>query len=94
MTRLIDHPTLYNIAQKHSRSPIQIALAWGIQNGRSVIPKSTIEWQIRENVAADEIVLDEEDLEAIGSMDQKARFNDPSVNFGYDLYVGLDGKER
>ncbi|GME34253.1 Aldo/keto reductase [Neofusicoccum parvum] len=93
MTRLIDHPTLHKIAQKHSKSPIQIALAWGIQNGRSVIPKSTIEWQICENAAADEIVLDGEDLAAIGSMDQKARFNDPSVNFGYDLYVGLDGKE-
>ncbi|KAJ3542869.1 hypothetical protein NM208_g3872 [Fusarium decemcellulare] len=91
MTRLIEHPTLLQIAAKHSKSAVQVALAWGIQSGRCVIPKSTIEWQIRENAAAEEIVLDEEDLQAIAGMDQKARFNDPSVNFWYKLYVGLDG---
>ncbi|KAI1260615.1 Aldo/keto reductase [Xylariaceae sp. FL1019] len=93
MGRLIDHPTLLNIAEKHKRSPIQIALAWAIQDGRSVIPKSTIEWQIRENAEAETIVLDPEDLEAIGQMDQQARFNDPSTDFGYELYVGLEGKD-
>ncbi|KAM5344076.1 hypothetical protein ACJ41O_012613 [Fusarium nematophilum] len=82
MSRLIDHPTLVAVAEKHGKSPIQIALAWGIQGGRCVIPKSTIEWQIRENAKAEEIVLDQEDLAAIGSMDAKARFNDPSVDFG------------
>ncbi|KAF4458296.1 aldehyde reductase [Fusarium albosuccineum] len=91
MIRLIENPTLLKIAAKHSKSAVQIALAWGIQSGRCVIPKSTIEWQIRENAAAEEIVLDEEDLQAIAGMDHKARFNDPSVNFGYKLYVGLDG---
>jgi hypothetical protein len=35
--------------------------------------------------------LDEEDLEVIATMDKKARFNDPSTNFGYQLYIGLDG---
>jgi alcohol dehydrogenase (NADP+) len=93
MVRLIDHPTLLKVAQKHGNSPVQIALAWGIQNGRCVIPKSTIEWQIRENLGAEDIVLNEEDLEAIESMDQKARFNDPSVDFGYKLHEGLDGAE-
>ncbi|KAH7134283.1 alcohol dehydrogenase [Dactylonectria macrodidyma] len=91
MTRLIDHPVLTGIARKHGKSPIQIALAWGVVNGRCVIPKSTIEWQIQENAAADSILLDEEDLRQIATMDQKARFNDPSVDFGYKLYVGLDG---
>ncbi|VUC26797.1 unnamed protein product [Clonostachys rosea] len=91
MTRLIDHPTLIRIAEKHGKSPIQIALAWGVVNGRCVIPKSTIEWQIQENASADQIELDGDDLKQIATMDQKARFNDPSVLFGYKLYVGLDG---
>lgn len=91
MTRLIDHPILLEVAKKHGKSPIQIALAWAIVNGRSVIPKSTIEWQIQENAAADSIELDDEDLAAIRKMDQKARFNDPSADFGYKLYIGLDG---
>ncbi|KAF3072869.1 hypothetical protein CFAM422_005134, partial [Trichoderma lentiforme] len=91
MGRLIDNPILVKIAEKHKKSLIQIALAWGIQHGRCVIPKSTIEWQIKENAEAEKISLDEEDISAIASMDQKARFNDPSVDFGYKLYVGLDG---
>lgn len=91
MTRLIDHPVLLEVARKHGKSPIQIALAWGVSNGRCVIPKSTIEWQIRENADADKIQLDEKDMRQIATMDQKARFNDPSADFGYKLYVGLDG---
>ncbi|KAI0967905.1 hypothetical protein F4678DRAFT_444887 [Xylaria arbuscula] len=43
MGRLIDHLTLTKIAEKHGKSPIQVALAWAIQDGRSVIPKRTIE---------------------------------------------------
>ncbi|KAK1845089.1 aldehyde reductase [Colletotrichum chrysophilum] len=91
MARLIDHPILHAIAKKHRKSPIQIALAWGVVNGRCVIPKSTIEWQIKENLEADSNPLDEEDLQQIGKMDQQARFNDPTELFGYKLYVGLDG---
>ena len=91
MTRLIDHPILLEVAKKHGKSPIQIALAWGVGNGRCVIPKSTIEWQILENVEAEKIELDADDLKKIEGMDQKARFNDPSADFGYKLYVGLDG---
>ena len=91
MTRLIDHPTLLKVAEKHGKSPIQIALAWGISNGRCVIPKSTVEWQIKENVEAENIALDAHDMAQIAKMDQKARFNDPSPEFGYKLYVGLDG---
>ena len=91
MGRLIDHPILLEVAKKHGKSPIQIALAWGVSNGRCVIPKSTIEWQIKENADAENIKLDAEDLAQIAKMDCKARFNDPSPDFGYKLYIGLDG---
>ena len=90
MIRLIDHPLLQEIAVKHKKTPIQVALAWGISNGRSVIPKSTIEWQIRENLEAD-FDLTNEDIEKLRSVDKQARFNDPSTDFGYKLYRGLDG---
>lgn len=90
MTRLPDDPTLGKIARAHGKSPIQVALAWAISNGRSVIPKSTIEWQIEENLQAD-FALDADAMKSIGEMDRKARFNDPSADFGYKLYVGLDG---
>lgn len=90
MTRLIDHPLLKEIAAKYRKTAIQTALAWGVASGNAVIPKSTIEWQIRENLQAD-FELNEEDMNQIAAMDRKARFNDPSADFGYKLYIGLDG---
>jgi alcohol dehydrogenase (NADP+) len=90
MARLIDSPALATIAQAHGRYPIQVALAWAVNSGRSVIPKSTIEWQIKENLDVD-FDLNVEEMKSIEQMDRKARFNDPSQDFGYKLYVGLDG---
>lgn len=52
---------------------------------RCVIPKSTTEWQIRESIEADSIELTEEVMKDLATMDRKARFNDPSTDFGYNL---------
>lgn len=93
MTRLIEHPDLARVAAKQGKSSVQTALAWAVSQGRAVIPKTTIEWQLRENLEA-EFELDEEDCRIIATMDRKARFNDPSPDFGYQLYVGLDGADR
>ncbi|KXH68800.1 aldehyde reductase [Colletotrichum salicis] len=90
MARVIDHPTLAEIAEKHDKTPVQVALAWGVNSGRSVIPKSVIEWQIKENLESD-FLLDGEDMEKIAKMDLKARFNVPSEEYRWQLYKGLDG---
>ena len=37
--------------------------------------------------------MDLEDMEKIGSMDMKARFNDPSLDYQYRLYSDLEGIE-
>ena len=91
MARVIDHPVLQEIGRKYNKSPIQVALAWGINCGRSVIPKSVIDWQIKENLEAD-FPLDTQDMEKIATMDIQTRFNDPSVDYRWSLYEGLDGK--
>lgn len=90
MRRLIDQPLLKGIADKYGKKPVQVVLAWGINNGRSVIPKSVVDWQIEDNLGAD-FELEPEDLEAIGSLDVKARFNDSSLDYEWRLYSDLDG---
>lgn len=90
MHRLIEHPVLAEVAKKHGKTPVQVALAWGVNSGRSVIPKSVIEWQIKENLKSD-FVLDGEDMDKIATMDLKARFNVPSEEYRWPLYKGLDG---
>lgn len=92
MAKLIDDPTLVAIAKKHNKkNGAQVALAWGIAQGHSVLPKSKTPSRIKDNLEGD-FKLDEEDLEKLKGMDRKMRFNDPSGNFGFEFYVGEDGK--
>jgi diketogulonate reductase-like aldo/keto reductase len=44
-----DDPTLLDIARQHGKSAAQVMLRWHLQEGRSVIPKSTKPARIAEN---------------------------------------------
>ncbi|KAL5717253.1 alcohol dehydrogenase (NADP(+)) [Ranunculus cassubicifolius] len=48
---ILKDPTLIEIAQKLNKTPAQVALRWGIQKGHSVLPKSTDEARIQENLS-------------------------------------------
>ncbi|KAF1831515.1 Aldo/keto reductase [Decorospora gaudefroyi] len=93
MNKLIDDPVLQEIGAKYGKSGAQVALAWGIAHGRSVIPKSKTESRIRANLEGD-FVLEKEDLERVDGLDRKLRFNDPSASFGWEFYGDLDGKRK
>lgn len=92
MKRLIDQPLLKEIGTNYNKTPVQIVLAWGISNGRSVIPKSIVDWQMDENLAAD-FVLEASDMDKISTLDVKARFNDPSLDYEWRLYSDLEGTQ-
>lgn len=92
MERIIDNIVMQEIGRKYGMTAVQIALAWGINSGRSVIPKSVIDWQVTQNLEAD-FELDAEDMEKIATLDKKARFNDPSHDYQYRLYSDLEGIE-
>jgi len=90
--KLIEDPTLVAIGKKYGKSGAQVALAWGIAHGRSVIPKSKTEHRIKQNLEGD-FRLEAEDVKKIDSLDKKLRFNDPSGSFGgWNFYTDLDGK--
>ncbi|KAJ5230311.1 Aldo/keto reductase [Penicillium chrysogenum] len=90
MIRVIDQPILKEISEKYGKSPVQVVLAWGINRGRSVIPKSVVDWQIEQNLEAD-FELQPEDMAKIATLDAKARFNDPSLDYEWRLYRDLEG---
>ena len=90
--KIIEDPTLVEIAKKYNKSGAQVALAWGIAHGRSVIPKSKTAERIANNFAGD-FELAPEDVKKVDALDKKLRLNDPSKSFKYDFYVGLDGKK-
>jgi alcohol dehydrogenase (NADP+) len=93
MGKLMDDPVLVEIGKKHGKTGAQVALAWGIAQGHSVIPKSKTESRIKANLEGD-FKLPQEDVAKIDDIDKKMRFNDPSKNFGWEFYKDLDGKKN
>lgn len=93
MGKLIDDPVLVDIGKKYTKSGAQVALAWGITKGHSVIPKSKTPSRIRDNLAGDFKLADDE-VKRIEALDKKLRFNDPSASFGYSFYADLEGKKQ
>jgi len=64
--RLLRSPALAAVAKRHSATPAQIAIAWGMRNGTVIsIPKATDPAHVRENAVAGDIALTAEDLAAI-----------------------------
>lgn len=92
MGKLIEDSVLVEVGKKYGKTGAQVALAWGIAHGRTVIPKSKTESRIKQNLQGD-FKLDPEDVDKIDGLDKKLRFNDPSKNFGWNFYADLDGKK-
>ncbi|KAK9715949.1 hypothetical protein RND81_06G200900 [Saponaria officinalis] len=47
---LLANPVLCLVAEKLGKSPAQVALRWGLQMGHSVLPKTSSEARLRENL--------------------------------------------
>ncbi|KAI7882183.1 Aldo/keto reductase [Lichtheimia hyalospora FSU 10163] len=82
---IMEDPKLLAIAKKHNATPAQILLAWGIQRGTSVIPKSVTPSRIEQNFQ--QAVLDQEDMTIIhGLTNNPKRLLDPSHIWGVDIF--------
>jgi diketogulonate reductase-like aldo/keto reductase len=69
----LDDPIIGNIAIAHGKSPAQVMLRWGLQQGRSVIPKSTKPSRIAENINVLDFELSADELTAIDDLDTGRR---------------------
>lgn len=64
--------------------------AWAVSNGHSVLSKSKTPSRIKANLEGD-FKLNKEDLDQIGQINRKLRFNDSSGTFGRDFFQDLEG---
>ena len=64
--RLLKHPTLIEIAERHGATPAQVSLAWVTrQDGVIAIPKAVSPEYVQLNAQATQLRLEAGDLEAL-----------------------------
>lgn len=73
---LLTHPKIKNLATKYNATPAQILIAWGLKRKTIVIPKSIHPKHLLENYNAQNITIDNSDMEHIHQLDLKYRFLD------------------
>jgi diketogulonate reductase-like aldo/keto reductase len=69
----LEDPVILGIAKAHSKSPAQVMLRWHLQEGRSVIPKSTKPERIAENIDVFDFELTPNELTSIDALDTDRR---------------------
>ncbi|HEX8970836.1 aldo/keto reductase [Oryzihumus sp.] len=69
----LEDPVIGRIAEAHGKSAAQVMLRWHLQQGRSVIPKSTRPHRIAENFDVFDFELDEDELAAVDGLDTGRR---------------------
>jgi len=69
----LDDPVIGDIARTHEKTSAQVMLRWGLQHGRSVIPKSTKPGRIAENINVFDFELSTDEMAAIDALDTGRR---------------------
>jgi D-xylose reductase len=82
---VMKHAVVKDIASAVGRTPAQVLLRWGVQRGTAVIPKTSGRGRMEENINVFDFVLTEAQMNAISSLDQQRRFNDPG-DFGESAF--------
>jgi diketogulonate reductase-like aldo/keto reductase len=72
-TSTLQDPTIVGIAKAHDKSPAQVMLRWALQQGRSVIPKSTKPNRIAENFDVFDFQLTDDEIAAIDGLETGLR---------------------
>lgn len=73
-------PKLVRLAAKYGRSPAQILLRWGLQQGAVVIPKSVHKERIIENAQVFDFILSRDDMDRLNGFHEDLRTS------GWDPY--------
>lgn len=67
---VLELPTITKMAKKYGRTPAQITLRWNVQQGHSVLPKSTHADRLASNIELFDFELSKEDLDEFDKIEQ------------------------
>ncbi|MET8356337.1 aldo/keto reductase [Micromonospora sp. NPDC005171] len=68
--KVLDDPTVVDIAEQLDRTPAQVVLRWHVQRGDIIFPKSTTPKRIEENTQIFDFELDDAAMERITALDK------------------------
>ncbi|WP_446212938.1 aldo/keto reductase [Micromonospora sp. IBSANI012] len=68
--KVLDDPTVVDVAEEVGRTPAQVVLRWHVQRGDIVFPKSTTPSRIEENFHIFDFALDDAAMERISGLDR------------------------
>ena len=74
---VVGDAALKTIAQRLGATPAQVALAWAMSQGHSVIPSSTRRENLESNFRATELKLTDDDMAQIAALERGSRLVDP-----------------
>jgi len=83
---VLDRKEVKDIAAKKGKTPAQVVLRWHIQRGNSIIPKTTKEHRLKENIGLFDFLLTPDEMAQISSLNIHRRFNDPGVFADIPIY--------
>lgn len=62
-------PAPPSCAQVHGRSPAQVVLRWALEHHQSIIPRSSKQWRMQENLAIFDFDLSDSEMQMIDALD-------------------------
>ncbi|MEV0002237.1 aldo/keto reductase [Micromonospora sp. NPDC050980] len=68
--KVLDDPTVVDLAEQVGRTPAQVVLRWHVQRGDIVFPKSVTPKRIEENFGIFDFTLDDAAMERLTSLDR------------------------
>ena len=87
---LLDDKTIREIASANGCTPAQVLIAWSLQKGFAVIPKSVNEERISQNLQSEQIRLPAGDMARIDALDRSFRYVDGTFWVKHDGPYSLE----
>jgi len=81
--QIVNEPSVRKVAEKHNKTPAQIALRWDLQHEVVTIPKSVRPGRIAENAELFDFELSQEDMNALDALDEGRRIGPDPDNFNF-----------
>ncbi|OAT57619.1 methylglyoxal reductase [Obesumbacterium proteus ATCC 12841] len=82
--KVLTDTVINHIAQTHSVSAAQVALAWSLQKGYTVIPSSTKRENLASNLDALKVVLSDAEMKQIAELERNERLVSPEFAPDWD----------